>query len=428
MTRPTRRALFQTLACARFARAAEDDAFLEDLSHRCFRLLWEQSDAATGLTVDRARTDGTREPRAANIASIASTGFALSGLCIAAERQWIPAGEAAGRVRATLRAFDSKIENQHGWFYHFLDATSGERAWKCELSSIDTALLLSGVLTARQYFARDSEIPRLATRIWERVDFQWMLNGSPNLLSHGWKPESGFLSSRWAKTSEGYLIYLLGIGSPTHALPPESWYAWERETSTYDGITYISGAPLFTHQYPQAWFDLRGLRDRPPSSLDYFHNAFLATQVNRAFCIDLAKDFPKSYSPEIWGLTASDGEKGYHAWGNPPRRDGIDGTVVPCAPAGSLMFDRDLCSAVLRAMKDRFGDRIWTRYGFVDAFNPTTGWVDADVLGIDQGISLLSAENARTGNVWKWFMRNPEMQKSLRLAEFQREPGRSHRP
>ncbi|HWC99487.1 MAG TPA: glucoamylase family protein [Candidatus Sulfopaludibacter sp.] len=245
-----------------------------------------------------------------------------------------------------------------------------------------------------------------------------MLNGSPTLLSHGWKPESGFLPSRWAKTSEGYLIYLLGIGSPTHPLPPQSWYAWERTPVTYDGITFVSGAPLFSHQYPQAWFDLRRLRDKPPSSLNYFENAIAATKANRAFCLDLAKDFPKSYSPEIWGISASDGEKGYHAWGSPPHRDEIDGTVVPCAAGGSLMFQPDLCLATLRNMRDRFGDKVWTRYGFVDAFNPTTGWVDDNVLGIDQGITLLSAENARSGNIWKWFMSNPEPPRALRLAAF----------
>jgi hypothetical protein len=412
----TRRTLLASLAAAPLLPAAGD--FLEELSHRAFRLLWEHSDPATGLTVDRARTDGAREPRAANIASIASTGFALTGLCIAAERKWIAAREAADRVRVTLRAFDTKIENNHGWYFHFLDATTGERAWKCELSSIDTALLLCGVLTARQYFHGDSEIPKLATRIWERVDFQWMLNGSPRILSHGWKPESGFLPGRWDRTSEGYLIYLLGIGSPTHPLPPDSWYAWERTPVTYDGFTYVSGAPLFTHQYPQAWFDLRGLRDKPPSNLNYFDNAIAATKANRAFCLDLAREFPKSYSPDIWGISASDGEKGYHAWGNPPNRDSIDGTVVPCAAAGSLMFQPSLCAATLRNMRDRFGDRIWTRYGFVDAFNPTTGWADNNVLGIDQGITLLSAENARSGNVWKWFMRNPACARSLRLCGF----------
>jgi len=161
--KPSRRAVLAALSAAPFARAAAgDDAFLEDLSHRSFRMLWEQADPATGLVLDRARTDGSHEPRSANIASIAATGFSLSGICIAAERKWIPPRRAADRVRVALRAFDGQIENQHGWFYHFLDVTTGRRAWKCEVSSMDTALLLCGVLTARQYFHHDSEIAKLA--------------------------------------------------------------------------------------------------------------------------------------------------------------------------------------------------------------------------------------------------------------------------
>ena len=418
----SRRAFLTLLAAAPAALCLShaDEDFLEDLSRRAFRMLWEQSDPSTGLTLDRARNDGSREPRAANMASIAATGFALTGVCIAAERGWLPAAQAAGRVRTTLRAFDRKIENHRGWFYHFLDASTGERFHDTELSSIDTALLLAGVLTARQYFHRDSEIPRLASAIYERVDFQWMLHNSPDMLSHGWKPESGFLPHRWDRINEAVLLYALAIGSPKHPIPPRSWYSWERPVTTYDGIAFVSASPLFTHQYPQAWLDLRGLRDGPPSNLNYFENAIKATQANRAFCIDLAKDFPKSYSPEIWGISASDGEKGYYAWGDPPQRDEVDGTLVPCAPAGSLMFLPAGCLADLRHMKDRYGDRIWGRYGFVDAFNPTTGWVDADVLGIDQGITLLSAENMRSGFVWKHFMRNPEIRHALKLAGFRR--------
>jgi hypothetical protein len=406
------------------ARSSSDEAFLEDLSHRAFLMLWEQSDRTTGLTMDRARNDGSREPRAANMATIAATGFALTGLCIAAERRWISRDEAAERVRITLRSFDRRIENHHGWFYHFLDGTMGDRFRNTELSSIDTALLLAGVLTARQFFDGDSEIPRLARTIYERVDFQWMLNGDGLLLSHGWKPESGFLRFRWNRMDEAVLLYVLAIGSPTHPISPASWYAWERPVMTYDGITFVSGAPLFTHQYPQAWLDLRGLRDGPPSNLNYFENSVQATRANRAFCIDLAKDFPKSYSKDVWGISASDGEKGYHAWGNPPQRDDIDGTLVPCAPGGSLMFVPEECLSDLKEMKRRYGERVWGRYGFADAFNPTTGWVNPDVLGIDLGITLLSAENLRTGFVWKQFMRNPEIRKALDLAGFRRQAPR----
>jgi hypothetical protein len=418
----TRRSLLAALGARALAGSLSsgDDAFLENLSHRAFLMMWEHSDATTGLTMDRVRNDGSREPRATNMATIAATGFALTGLCIAAERRWVPAEQAADRVRTTLRAFDSKIENHRGWFYHFLDGTTGARFRDTELSSIDTALLLAGILTARQYFEHDREIPRLAAAIYERVDFQWMLNGDSLLLSHGWRPENGFIPHRWSRMDEAVLLYALAIGSPAHAIPPASWYAWERPEMTYDGITFVSGSPLFTHQYPQAWLDLRGVRDGPPSNLNYFENSVRATRTNRAFCIDLAKDFPKSYSTKVWGISASDGQKGYYAWGNPPKRDDIDGTLVPCAPGGSLMFLPDECLSTLKEMKRLYGDRVWGRYGFADAFNPTTGWVDPDVLGIDLGITLLSAENLRTGFVWKQFMRNPEMRKALALAGFRK--------
>lgn len=418
----SRRSLLSLLTAPLSGRPLSEsgDAFLEDLQRRAFLMLWEQSDASTGLTMDRARNDGSREPRAANMATIAATGFALTGVCIAAERRWIKSTEAAERARITLRSFDRTVQNHNGWFYHFLDGTTGRRYRNTELSSIDTALLLAGVLTARQYFHRDAEIARLATAIYRRVDFRWMLNGDPLVLSHGWRPESGFIPHRWSRMDEAVLLYILAIGSPTHAIPPASWYAWERPAMTYDGIAFVSGSPLFTHQYPQAWLDLRGVRDGPPSNLNYFQNSIRATRANRAFCIDLAKDFPKSYSPDVWGISASDGEKGYYAWGNPPKRDDIDGTLVPCAPGGSLMFLPEACLADLVEMKRLYGDRVWGRYGFADAFNPTTGWVDPDVLGIDQGITLLSAENLRTGMVWKHFMRNPEVRKAMDLAGFRR--------
>jgi hypothetical protein len=423
-SRLSRRAFLSLAAPALIVRARglspSDDAFLEDLGRRAFRFFEEHSDPGTGLVLDRARTDGSLEPRAPNMATIAATGFGLTGLAIAASRGWLTYREAAERVRITLRFFAGKIENHYGWFYHFLDAATGARYRDTELSSIDTALLLAGVLSARAYFRADREIFRLATEIYRRVDFPWMLNGHPRLLSHGWKPESGFLRYRWDQIDEGVLLYALAIASPTHPISPDSWYAWKRTPASYGGIDFVSSSPLFTHQYPQAWLDLRGRCDAAPSNLNYFANSVRATQANRAFCRDLARDFPRSYSEDRWGLSASDGEKGYFAWGNPPHRDNIDGTLVPCAPGGSLMFAPELCLRDLRKMREDFGDRIWGRYGFVDAFNPTTGWPDADVLGIDLGITLLSAENLRSGFVWKQFMWNHEIKRFLALAGFRR--------
>lgn len=399
------------------ALAARDEALLEDMERRAFRFFWEQADPHTGLVADRARTDGSPlDENHRSVASIASTGFGLTALCIAATRKWIDPQEAQERVRATLSYFAERAEQFHGWFYHWLDAQTGARRWNSEVSSIDTALLLAGVLTARQKFRDDAEIVRLATTIYERVDFAWMLNGDPVLLSHGWKPESGFLKPRWDTFSEDTILYMLAIASPTHPISPRSWYAFRRERMNYAGYSYLTtkGVPLFMHQYAHAWIDYRHRRERQGWHTDFFQNSINATRAHRAFCISLASEFP-AYGPNMWGITASDSQKGYLAWGGPPRDPAIDGTIVPSAAGGSLMFTPDISLSALRLMRERYGAKIYGRYGFADAFNPNNGWVDTDVIGINLGIMLLSAENLRTGDVWRWFMRNLEIPNAMRL-------------
>lgn len=397
---------------------SEDQQFLEDLEHRSFQYFWEEGDPDTGLVPDRARMDGSPlDENHRNVASIAATGFSLTALAIAGDRNWISRNQAQERARNTLRFFANKAFNQHGWFYHWLDSKTGERRWQSEVSSIDTALLLGGVLTARQYFHDDQEIRKLATKIYERVDFHWMLNGQQLLLSHGWRPETGFLKPRWDTYSEDTILYLLAIGSPTHPISPASWYALWRDRYRYEGHAYFTtiGVPLFMHQYAHAWIDYRNWRETRGDRIDYFENSVQATLAHRAFCVNLAHDFP-AFGPNVWGITASDSAKGYLAWGGPPRDPQIDGTVVPSAAGGSLMFTPDLSVAALRTMREKYGQKVYGKYGFIDAFNPNTGWVDSDVIGINAGIILLSAENARTGNVWSWFMRNPEIPRAMRLA------------
>ena len=412
-------------APARSAFSAQDEAFLEDLQKRLFQYFWEQADPHTGIVPDRARTDASPlDEHHRNVGSIAATGFGLTGLCIAAERRWIDPPLAVERTRATLRFFADRAFQQRGWFYHWLDTKTGERRWNSEVSSIDTALLLAGVLTVRQCFANDPEITRLATKIYRRVDFRWMLNGDPLLLSHGWKPETGFLRPRWDTYSEDTILYLLAIGSPVYSIPAKSWYALWKDRYRYEGHAYFTtiGVPLFMHQYSHAWVDYRGRRETQGDRIDYFENSVNATLAHRAFCMNLAHAFP-GYGPDIWGITASDSIKGYLAWGGPPHDPAIDGTVVPSAAGGSLMFTPELAVRALRKMQETSGEKIYGRYGFVDAFNPNTGWVNPDVIGINQGIILLSAENARTGNVWRWFMKNGEIPIALRrvgLAEKRR--------
>jgi hypothetical protein len=397
--------------------ARDDEAFLEDLSRRTFMFFWEQADPSTGIVRDRSKTDGQpSSEQAKDIGSIASVGFGLSGMCSAADRAWVPRAQVIDRTRATLRFFGERMPQEHGWFFHFVNLRTGAREWQSELSSIDTALLLAGVLTVRRCFSDDPEIVRLADGIYRRVDFQWMLAGDPAVLSHGWKPESGFLPGRWDHYCELMILYLLGIGSPTHPIPAASWRAWSRPGMTFQQYTYVSWAdPLFVHQYSHAWVDFRGRREQQSPHIDWFENSVTATRAHKAFCLSLSTEFP-GYTENVWGITASDSRKGYVAWGGPPRNPAIDGSVVPAAAAGSLMFTPDISLPALREMHRRFGDRIYGRYGFADAFHPTDGWVNPDVIGIDLGITLLSAENLRSGKVWTWFMKNPEIVQALDRA------------
>jgi hypothetical protein len=405
-------------ARAAYELTPDDRALLEDISRRAFRYFVEHADARTGLVLDRARATGEPPPEghpSHRIASSAATGFGLTALCIGAERGWLTREEAVRRALIALRFFAERAPREHGWFLHWMDAETGERRWNSEYSSIDTALLLAGVLSARTCFGEDAEVSRLATLIYERVDFPWMLAGHPTLLSHGWRPESGFIETRWDTYSEHLILQLLAIGSPTHPIPPAAWRAWSRRRITYAGYTYMSNGPLFIHQYTQAWADMRGRRESWYPFTNYFDNSAAATRAHRQFCIDLAREFP-AYGPEVWGVSASDSERGYVAWGGPPRDPAIDGTVVPYASAGSLMFTPDISLAALRTMRERYGARVFGRYGFADAFNPNTGWVDTDVIGLDQGITLLSAQNLTDGLVWRYFMRNTEIPKAMRLV------------
>lgn len=415
-----RRKLLQLLAGASLAPslsafgqilAASDDTFLDDLERRGCLYFLEQASDANGQVLDRAAagiTNGKRDPR--GMASIAATGFGLTALCIAADRGYIPRSRVLERVRRTLRFHLDKMEHVHGFFSHFNDVDNGFPYRGSEISPIDTSLLLCGVLTARQYFAADKEIVHLATALYERVEWPWMLNGG-DTFAMGFR-NNAFIPSRWNHYCELMMMYLLAIGSPTHPVPPEAWDAWTRQKMSFGGFEYIGGAdPLFVHQFSHAWFDFRNKRDR---YADYFANSIRATRAHEAWCISLGKP----YSADYWGITASDSAHGYTAWGGPPGEGRIDGSVVPCAAAGSLPFLPVDCLRTLRSLKDKYGRYAWGRYGFCDALHPDASWYDTDVLGIDLGISVLMAENLRSGFVWNHFNKNPEVIRAFDLAGF----------
>lgn len=401
-----------------FAKRHNDDALLDDLAHRSFQYFWDASDPETGICRDLIHSDPADnvkkrdEPRG----STGVTGFCLTALCLAAERKRINREQVKDRVRRALRSYtNGRVTATNGWFYHFIDIHTGQRWGNSEVSTSDSIWLLAGALTCREYFKEDHEIGELATLLYSRYDFPWMTNGDGKLLAHGWRPE-GFIRFRYDKYCQLAAMYLLGIGSPTHPLPAESWYAWERDSNSYGSYSYIGTSLLWTYQYPFAWFDFRNRRESRGTKVDWFENSCIATRAHREWCYtDLAKEFP-AYNSTIWGITSSSSPKGYTAWGGPPPHAKIDGSVVPCAAAGSLMFTPDISIAALHAMKDKYGERIWGKYGFADAFNPETGWVSPDTLGLDVGITLLAAENRRAATVWQWFMANPEPAKAMRLA------------
>lgn len=391
-----------------------DEALLDDLEHAAFRYFVEQCDPVTGLIRDRARADGSPSE---GKASIAACGFALTAWAIGTERGWIDRASAIEHCQRQLRFLATKAPRVHGFFYHFMDMGTGARAWQCELSTIDTGLFLAGAIMARQYF-RDPEITKLVDQLYGDVDWHWFLNGGET-FAMSWHEEYGFSRFRWSRYSELMMLTLLGLGAPTHPVEPELWSAWERgPVGDYAGYHYIQYPALFVHQFTHAYIDFRGLRD---AYADYFRNSVLATLAQRQFCADLSGEFP-TWSTDFWGLTASDSAVGYKGgWGGPPRTMddvALDGTLAPCAPAGSVPFAPRETLVALHAMRATYGDRIWKRYGFVDAFNPETGWVNPDVIGIDVGIELAQAENARTGLVTTVFMRAPEVQRALARAGF----------
>jgi hypothetical protein len=407
----------------------EDEAFLDDMQRRGCLYFVEQVGAKTGQVLDRAAAIDTplsqpvkRDPRL--MASIAATGFGLSALCIAEHRGYQPRAQVMAQVRRTLHYHLEQMPHEHGFFYHFNDVDLGGSYGGSEVSSIDTALLMCGVLTVRAHFHADADIVKTAAALYERIDWPWMLNGEQT-FSMGWRRGS-FLQSRWNHYCELMMLYLLAIGSPAHPIDPACWDAWTRPRMSYGGVDYISAAdPLFVHQYSHAWFDFRRKRDK---YADYFANSILATRAHEAFCISLGKP----YSQDYWGISASDSQHGYVAWGGPsaagnapqtaggPNRGfgGVDGSVVPYATAGSLPFLPVDCLRVQRALKDKYGQNAWGRYGFCDAFHPDAKWYDKDVLGIDLGISVLMAENLRTGFMWETFSRNPEVAIAFQRCGF----------
>jgi hypothetical protein len=430
-----------------------DVAFLDTLERRTFRWFWDLSDPHTGLTPDRAPTP--------SFVSVGAVGFALTAYPIGAERGWVTRAQAAERVLATLEFLwrapqDTSARGctgYRGFFYHFLDARSGQRFETVELSTVDTALLLGGVLFCESYFTRpeprEARIRAVAESLYARVDWTWS-RSRPPAIAHGWTPEGGFLPYDWKGYDEAMLLQVLALGSTTHPVSEDVWDAWTStyKWGTFQGQEHLGFAPLFGHEYTHVWIDLRGIRDRWMSGhgLDYFENSRRATLAQRAYAI-ANPDGYRGYGATLWGLSACDGPldgalaidgrrrafRTYSARGASFTRVEDDGTIAPCATAAALPFAPREVVAALRAMAATYDTLLLTRYGFVDALNPTlavptpvhhgrvvpnVGWFDLDCLGIDQGPVVAMIENHRSGLVWRTMQRNPHVIRGLRRAGF----------
>jgi hypothetical protein len=310
-----------------------------------------------------------------------------------------------------------------GLFYHFLDMNDATRTWNSELSTIDTALLLAGIIDARQYFSGtdslDTRVRSLADSIYRRMNWNLMRNFNPGIML-GWYPETGFIRAQWVGYNEATIMYILALGSPTYPVDYTAWQTWTYgyQTGNYYGYGYVIFPPLFGHQYSHCWIDFRNINEYYMSqhSLTYFENSRRATLAQRAYCIANPGGHA-GYGDSLWGITASDTPSGYSARGAPPAQND-DGTIAPTAPISSIPFAPDECIRVARTMWEQYRPQLWTQYGFRDAFNLDVNWWDPWIIGLDQGAMIIMIENYRTGRVWQRFMSNPDVQRGLQMAGF----------
>ncbi|BDU19279.1 glucoamylase family protein [Dyella sp. GSA-30] len=432
---------------------------IDDLEKRTFSWFWDSANPVNGLIPDHYPTD--------SFASIASVGFGLTAYGVGVERGYITRDQAIERTLTTLKFFRDAPQNDseddatgfHGFFYHFLNMQTGKREARwVELSTVDTTLLMGGVLFAQSYYDRDTpkekEIREIADELYRRIEWSWAQPRAP-LISMGWTPGGKFIPHDWTGYNEGMLVYILALGSPTHPVSDDAWAAWsasyKRTWGTFYGQEHLGFAPLFGHQFSHVWVDFRGIRDAwgREKNLDYFENSRRATYSQRAYAMANPGNCT-GYGKDIWGLTASNGPGGYIVlgaanaqqpkfFGYTARGAGIDYiqddcTIVPTAAGSSIAFAPEIVVPALEEMKKRYGKYIYNKYGFVDAFNPSfhvpnvqlrtgrmvpeMGWADTVQLGLDQGPIVLMIENWRSDFVWNVMKKNPYIRKGLERAGF----------
>ena len=419
----------------------------EELQRRTFFYFWELADTAYWQIPDRWPT--------LTFSSIAATGFGLTAYIVGAERGFVSREAAAERTRNTLAALwnlpqgpeASGVSGYRGFFYHFLNLDDARRFKQVELSTIDTGLLMAGILSVQSYFDRDdpveAELRQLADDLFRRVNWPWFLNDN-GLLSMGWHPERGFLDAQWDGYNEAMILYIMAFGSPTYPLQPDCWQGWTKPYlwTEFYGQEMVNFAPLFGHQYSHMYVDFRGIKDAymREKGIDYFENSRRATLTNRAYCIANPRGF-LDYGENVWGLTACDGPaylerewngqtvrfQEYSARGAAADYIHDDGTITPTAAGGSIPFAPEECLSALKYMWETYYAGLIGHYGFKDSFNPTftfkdgaeNGWYNVDYLGIDQGPILIQLENYRSELIWNVMKKNPYIIEGLRKAGFE---------
>ena len=419
----------------------EDEVLLDSIQHKTFLFFLGEHHPEWGIVKDRAAEWAP--------ASIASTGFGIASVAIGAERKWISRQEAALITLKILEFFansnqstDTITTGYKGFYYHFLRMDTGKREWKCELSSIDTGLLMMGIIFARNYYDQEDEVEKqirlLAANLMKRIDWDFFrmppTGKHPNTISMAWSPENGLLDFGWSGYNEGLFLYVLAAGSGMKDVNQsyDSWLSTYKWDTPYKGLSHVAFPPLFGHQFSQAFIDYRGLVDKYmlEKGIDYFENSKRATYVQRQYAIDNPKGWI-GYDSLCWGVTACDGPSDKYNFGNkkfngyagrgtsgPDYNYFEDGTIAPYGSISSLPFAPEIVFPTIKSLNAKYGNTIWGKYGYYDSFNLTAKWVDNDYIGIDQGPMLIMIENFRTGLVWNYVMKDPIIQKGLTKLGF----------
>jgi hypothetical protein len=420
---------------------AEEEAMLDSIQQKTFLFFLNEHHPDRGIVKDRAASSAP--------ASIAATGFGIPSLAVGVERGWVTREEAAAITLNILNFFsesaqsaDTAATGYKGFYYHFLRMNSGTREWQCELSSVDTGLLMMGIIFARNYYNLDndteSRIRSLSTFLIERVDWDFMLmpdtGDFPRQISMGWDPENGLHHMGWSGYNEALFLYILAAGSGMTGAEESyrSWLSSYKWDTPYEGLSHVVFPPLFGHQFSQVFIDFRGLADTymKEKGIDYFENSRRATYTQRQYAVDNPHGW-NGYDSLCWGITASDGPTdkynfddrmflGYAGRGTsgPDFNYFDDGTIAPYGALSSLPFAPEIVLPTIKSINAKYGDSLWGRYGYYDSFNLTAGWIDDDFIGIDQGPMLLMIENFRTGLVWDYMMKDPVISKGLARLGF----------